>query len=490
MTIAIPSNRTITLVSKAGGGFQSEGLGGGGPVVPIGDLTLVAETGFTITGEVADLAEVTISGQDFGTKPPVRHFDRIDRYWDNGTEVVDPYTGKVDGDFVPNDSQVANSPFPGSGTNTDFNGFLLRNEAAREGRAFGYQHESGADGRMHATTNAGFAGWPVTQRDSEELYMRFWHYQKYFSSESDAGYTSVDMQLVSSLSAGATSAEVLNGWGSMDPGLNNALLEFYIVLDDGSLHYCQQVEPEIDEQNFNFTPQLPSPASAGNKVYLRNDFTMKMMRVKDAGPDPTDANQSNCYAFSGFKVDISNDRFSREPGYTDGRYAPGQWNLYEIYLRAPKLEAERDDNFTKRVRINGTLRLDITGILNTDGGLTGVNGALKPPTYGWPSTGLAVANFGFEEDRDHAVPFNSVRYSDIYLDGQATGLGARRRVEIGIGNDDLYQCTNRECCPITTWDGDITVKFNALPFTEAELAEARLFVVGADDVATVVGRVQ
>ena len=215
------------------------------------------------------------------------------------------------------------------------------------------------------------------------------------------------------------------------------------------------------------------------------------MRVKDAGPDPSDANQSNCYAFSGFKVDISNDKYSREPGYTDGRYAPGQWNLYEIYLRAPKLEVNAQADFKKIVRINGTLRLNINGISETSEGVSGTTGQRTlNPNYGWPSSGLAVANFGFEEDRDHAVPDNSVRYSDIYIDGQATGLGARRRVEIGIGNDDLYLCSNRECCPIKTWDGGITVNLNALPFTQTEMGQARLFVVDANDTPTLVGRIQ
>lgn len=453
-------------------------------------LSLVAESGYSITGDVSDLAEVTISGQDFGTKPPVRHFDRIDRYWDNGTEVVSPYSGQSDGDFVPNQSQVANSPFPATGTNTDFNAWLLRQEAARQGRPFGYQLESGpASGRMNGTTDAGFAGWPVAQRDSEELYMRFWHYQRYFSAEDDANFTTVDMKLATSLPTGATSATVIDGFSAMGSAVGGQE-EFYITLDDGTLHYCQQTEPEIDDQNFTFTPALPSPASAGNQVYMRDEFTVKMMRVKDAGPDPTDSNQQNAYGFSGFRADISNDVYSREPGLNRGAYVAGQWNLYEIYLRAPKLEAERDANFTKRVRINGTLRLDITGILNTNGGLTGVNGAIKPPVYGWPSTGLAVVNFGFEEDRDHAVPNNSVRYSDIYLDGQSSGLGARRRVEIGIGNDDLYLCSNREPCPVKTWDNSITVNFNALPFTEQELAQARIFVVDTNDVPTLVGRVQ
>lgn len=465
--------------AKVGGGFESA------IEAPGGDLQLVAESGFTVTGEVADLAEVTISGQDFGTKPPVRHFDRIDRYWKNGTEVVGPYSGQADGDTVPNQSVQASSPFPDNGGGGDFAAWNLKQEAARRGRDFGYQLDSDPLGRMNGTTNAGFEGWPATQRDSEEFYMRFWHYQRYFGSEEAA---SLDMTLSAPLSTGATAAELVNGSSVIGSDTNDGLEEFYITLDTGELHYCQQTAPRLDNENFTFTPELPSPAAAGNPVYVRKETTMKLMRLRDE--EGAGGGGYNCYALSGFRSEISNDRMSAEPGFLKGKWAPGVWQLHEIYIRAPKGSAtDRDANYTKFVRIDGTVRMNIVGIANMREP-TGTNGARQPPNTGFPSSGLGITNFGFEEDRDHNIPNNFVRYSDIYVDGQASGLGARRRIEIGIGNDDLYQCSNRECCPIKTWNGDITFNLNTLPFTEAEMAQARLFVVDADDVPTLFGRIQ
>ena len=474
--------------------FQVRGInsGGTGPATSQGvttnaaaSLSFVPETGFSISGTVEDLASVTISGQDFGTKPPQRHFDRVDRHWKNGTEVVNPYGSAVDGDDLPTDFYNANSPFLAGGNSLQLESWRLRTAAARKGRSLGYQMNAGPDGDMEfygkGTTNGGFAGWPSSQRDSEEVYLRFWHYQEYFDNESDAGLTSVDMRLASPVSAGATQATVVNGWSSMGSA-TGGLDEFYITLDNGTLHYCQQVLPRVNDETFNFTPAVPSSASVNNKVYRRKDASMKLLRMQDYEASSVDW---NCYSLSGFRTQISNDKMIDEPGYTQGAgWAPGQWQLHEFYIRAPKTEADALNFFTKFARIDNLVRMNKVGLPAMDGYPGGVGGYDETPATGWPSSGIAVTNFGFEQDRHHSIPGNFVRYSDIYVDN------TRQRVEIGIGADDLYQCANREPCPINTWNNSITISLNILPFTETELAQARVFVVSDDDTATLVGRIQ
>jgi len=489
MTITIPSGRVIPL-GEDPNGFASLTIARGASGEPIGNLSLIAESGFTVTGTVADLAEVTISGQNFGTKAPQRHFDRIDRYWKNGTEVVDPYGTVADGDPLPTDYYNPASPFLAGGNSTQMAAWRFRAAAARQGRTLGYQMEAGPDGDMeyygHGTTNGGFAGWPQYQKDAEEIYLRFWHYQEYFSDESDDTYSTVDMRLAASLPAGATQATVYSGFSAMADENAAGLQAFYITLDNGDLHYCQQVDPKVaGGDTFYFTPALPSPASINNQVYMRKDASMKLLRMRDAHTDPYDPNQYNCYSLSGFRSEISNDRMIVEPGYTDkAAWAPGQWQHHEIYIRAPKTEAEAETLFTKFARIDNLVRMNLVGLASMQGYPGGVGGYDETPSLGWPSSGIAITNFGFEQDRLHSIPGNFVRYSDIYVDN------TRQRVEIGIGNDDLYQCSNREPCPIKVWNNSITVYLNALPFTEAELAQARLFVVDENDTPTLVGRIQ
>ncbi|MFB2703545.1 hypothetical protein [Marinobacter shengliensis] len=437
------------------------GQGGGS------SLQLVAEPGFSVTGEVADLAEVTISGQDFGARAPQRHFDRIDRCWANGTEFV-PYAGVSEGDQVPVGDGY---PFLNS-----LVGLKMRSEAARPGRALGYQFEfqSGS-----CSTNGGFAGWPSSQADSEEVYLRYWRYQRYFGTDGDVD---PEISLASSLGVGATSANI----GQSVPALNNSvggLEELYIELDNGDLHYCIQQTPLISESAFNFSPALPSPASAGNRVYRRKNTVNKNVRMRDGNDGP---NTFNAYTFSGFQGQISNDKWSLVPGKPQARWEAGEWELHEYYIRAPKEESRLETDYIKRVRINGVLRMDLQGRSNI-----AEPGALyDPPQDGWPSGGLAVTNFGHEEDRTHQIPNNQYRFSDIYVDGDASQIGVRRRVEIGIGNDNLYLCPGRECCPIQSWDGSITIKLNALPFTSEQMAQARIFVVDEDDNPTLVARIQ
>jgi len=120
------------------------------PVDPPSGLSFVAEPGFTLTGAVGDLETLTISGQDFGTKAPPRHFDRIDRYWANGTEYPSPYGSISDGDVLK-----VGSGYPFLGTQgADLSGWRFRAEAARHGRALGYQIESDASGPWKATVSA------------------------------------------------------------------------------------------------------------------------------------------------------------------------------------------------------------------------------------------------------------------------------------------------------------------------------------------------
>src|SRR5690554_924326 len=109
--LSVAPSRSLVLALGQGGGSS---------------LQLVSEPGFNVSGEVADLSVVTISGPDFGSKAPQRHFDRVDRYWANGTEVV-PYEGVSEGDQVPVGEGY---PFLSS-----LVGLKMRSEAARPGRA-------------------------------------------------------------------------------------------------------------------------------------------------------------------------------------------------------------------------------------------------------------------------------------------------------------------------------------------------------------------
>lgn len=448
-------------------------LNDGGDSGGANGLQFIPEPGYNLAGNVGDLETLTISGQDFGTKAPPRHFDRIDRYWANGTEHVSPYGAISDGDALK-----VGSGYPFLGTQgTSMASWRFRSEAARHGRTLGYQTESDALGRMEGNgtgyTADGFAGWPETQRDSEEVYIRYWRYQKYFGTD---GSVDPDMGLAATLSAGATSATI----NVSNPNINSGTQgpqEFYIELDDGSYHYCIQQEPLISETEFTFSPQPPSQASAENRVYRRKNAVNKNVRMRDA--DEGSGAGYNVYSFSGFQGQISNDKWSLVPGKPQARWEFGEWELHEYYIRAPKLEADLSTNLIKRARINGVVRMDLVGSANIP-----IGNGIFAPKDGWPSSGLSVTLFGFEEDRPHVIPGNKYRVSDVYVDN------SRRRVEIGIGSDDLYQCAKRECCPISSWNTSIQVKLNALPFTEAELAQARIFVVDENDAATRVGRIQ
>lgn len=445
------------------------------PVDPPSGLSFVAEPGFTLTGAVGDLETLTISGQDFGTKAPPRHFDRIDRYWANGTEYPSPYGSISDGDVLK-----VGSGYPFLGTQgADLSGWRFRAEAARHGRALGYQIESDASGAMEGNgigyTNDGFAGWPRAQRDSEEVYLRWWRFQRYFGT--DAGVNPA-MALASGLIAGATRATV----DVSNPEIADGdMEEFYIELDSGELHHCIQQSPAVSDTVFDFSPALPGPASAGNKVYMIKIAVNKHARMQDEGI----ANGNyNAWTFSGFNGEISNDKYVLLPGRPRARWEAGVWELHEVYVKAPKDQASSAEGLVKFARINGEIRLHREGS-NLIVGAQGSDGALQDPAVdGWPSSGLSVTLFGYEEDRTHRIPGNKYRVSDVYVDN------SRRRVEIGIGNDDLYQCAKRECCPISSWNMSIEVKLNALPFTEAELAQARIFVVDESDAATLVGRIQ
>ena len=197
-----------------------------------------------------------------------------------------------------------------------FAAWKLKSEAARRGRAFGYQLDSDSAGRMNGTTNAGFRGWPATQRDSETIYIRFWHYQRYFDTDIFSFAPDADHTLVDDLPTGATSATVVKGISYIGNTVSG-LEEFYITLDNGELHYCQQVEPVPNNETFNFTPGLPSPASAGNRIYVRRDSTLKLLRIYD-GDKGTGENR-NCWYQTGFRSSMSNDKFSREPGHNRSR---------------------------------------------------------------------------------------------------------------------------------------------------------------------------
>lgn len=63
MTIAIPSNRVISAVSKDGGGFQSAGLAG----TPVSGF--VAESGFTLEDNGDGTLSISDAQSRFGTKP-------------------------------------------------------------------------------------------------------------------------------------------------------------------------------------------------------------------------------------------------------------------------------------------------------------------------------------------------------------------------------------------------------------------------------------
>nr|MCS5560440.1 hypothetical protein [Marinobacter nauticus] len=173
-------------------------------------------------------------------------------------------------------------------------------------------------------------------------------------------------------------------------------------------------------------------------------------------------------------------------GKPQARFEAGEWELHEYYVRTPKDQARLGTDYIKRVRINGELRMNLNGFAEQ----ANPGALIDPPTVGWPSSGVAITNFGFEEDRLHIIPNNEYRLSDIYIDASTDGSGARRRVEVGIGNDDLYQCgKDREPCPIKVWNGDITFLLNALPFTAEQMAQARLFVVDENDTPTLIARV-
>ncbi|WP_396623071.1 hypothetical protein [Marinobacter sp. W-8] len=444
-------------------------------------LQFIAEPGYTLTGTVGDLETLTISGQDFGTKSPPRHFDRIDRYWANGTEYDGIPPTANDGDPLQVGSGNAFLGTPG----VHMGAWRLRQAAARLGRPLGYQLETGPNSGSFenygvGTTKEGFAGWPSSQKDAEESYIRYWRFQKYFGTDGDID---APMALVDALPAGSTMATISasnayigNSVGGME--------ELYIVLDTGELHYCIQQEPVVSGTVFNFLPALPSPASAGNPVYRRKNAVNKNLRLQDDGSSA--GKDWNAWTFSGFQGQISNDKWSLVDGKPQARFEVGKWELHEYYVRAPKDQARLGTDYIKRVRINGELRMNLNGFAEQ----ANPGALIDPPTVGWPSSGVAITNFGFEEDRLHVIPNNEYRLSDIYIDASTDGSGARRRVEIGIGNDDLYQCAKRECCPINSWNTSIEAKLNALPFTEAELAQARIFVVDENDTAALVGRIQ
>lgn len=443
-------------------------------------LSLIPVGSFSLAGTLADLGGITISGQDFGQKAPQRHFDRIDRYWANGAEHLGLAGGAADGDAL----QVGSgSPFLGT-PNFHMAAWRLRQVAARPGRALGYQVDTGPSGSFEtygiATTNQGFTGWPSSQRDAEETYIRYWRFQKYFGTDKDVDG---DIALAAALQAGSTVATITPAnyyIGNSTSGMD----ELYITLDNGDLHYCIQQAPAQSETEFTFSPPLPSPASAGNPVYRRKNAVNKNMRLRD--DDKGTGLGYNAWAFSGFQGEISNDRWSLAAGKPQARWEAGKWELHEYYIRTPKEQARLDTDYIKRVRIDGELRMNLIGRASIS-----EPGALyDPPKHSWPSSGVAITNFGFEEDRLHSVPNNEFRMSDIYIDASTDGSGVRRRVEIGIGSDDLYQCSVRECCPIQSWDGAITVKLNALPFTSEQMAQARLFVVDENDNPTLVGRIQ
>lgn len=439
-------------------------------------LRFVPAPGFNIEGTVEDLSTFTISGADFGSKNPQRHFDRVDRYWNNGVETQNPYYNLSEGALMPVGDGY---PLLGSSWAKHGDGWKVMAEAARPGRTVGYQLESDPDGRMEGFCNGGFAGWPSDQRDSEVVYIRQWRYMLYPPTDKTHDVfdgVGSDAVLKSTLQTGATTLELASIPRIDRFGNSASLEEFYIRLDDGSMHWCQQVEPIVDSTTANFTPPLPSPASAGNPIYVRSNSAHKELRIRDGNEQD---GTWNCYAFSGYQNSTSNYNWDRLQDRPYVAWREGVWELWEHLTVAPKLESEAPQGVRMMTRINGRVVLDIKNQTELNGGL------ITPPRdlNGWPSSGCAITLWGYEEDRPHFIPGNKFRLSDTYVDNSV------KRIEIGVGSDDLYSCSNRECCPIENWNVNISGKLNLLPFSEEELSNARIFVVDDNDVPTLVGRI-
>lgn len=445
----------------------------GGP--DLSGLSLIAETGFTVNGTLADLGEITISGQDFGQKAPQRHFDRIDRYWNNGVEVENPYYALAEDAKMPVGQGY---PMLGNLWAEHGRGWRVKAEAARPGRSKGYQLESDENGLLEGYCTGGFAGWPADQRDAEVLYLRQWRYMLYPPTDKTLEIFNgegADLVLAQTLQAGATSLSVpqaprINLLG------NGTWYEFYILLDNGEMFRATKVAPTISSTAMNFEPPLPSQASAGNPIYIRSNSAHKELRIRDG--NSTGGNW-NVYKFAGFQDSTSNIKWQRRQDRPFVSWEEGKWELWEHFLVAPKMQADFPNKARIFTRINGETMLDVRGDRDSLGG------SFEPtPLQGWPSSGVAVTLWGYEDDRPHFIPGNKFRLSDIYLDNSL------QRVEVGIGNDDLYQCgRNREVCPIRAWNGQIKFLLNALPFTAEQMAQARLFVVDENDTPTLIARV-
>ena len=236
-----------------------------------------------------------------------------------------------------------------------------------------------------------------------------------------------------------------------------------IVLDNGNFHRTTQLGDGITDTLINIADALPSPAGSGNTVYAKILPPTKLSRIWDYYTGSILISTSLTWRIISSPPTPDNDYLTIHP-------ERGQWNLMELEMHLPTLEADKNNAYMK-FWVNGELSVDVFANI---GSLSG--------TY--PFQGFQPRLIGNDTSRplEWAMPNNFIRLAQVYKDRTP------QRIIVCDSNVSIGASNIQEICLATEWS-DTQIKFKLNQGEHASFSGLYIWHVNASNSGTLIGKI-